>query len=153
MNRIVVLALLTILGSLACWRGFAFNGDVSQDLAREAKRRQALEQDDYHSLRRIEAKQLVIAEVVAGRMGLIKAADRFAAINATSAEETVPAPSYIRFADEKACAQSVLSWTRAALAKDPTQASRLLPVLEEEYRQHFDAAPSSAKRPEGTFHE
>jgi len=136
-NRLVVLALVSVLGAFTCWRGLAGSRDVSRDLAREAKRCRALDQDSYQCRQRIEAKQLVVAEVIAGRMGLARAARRFAEINAASAEETGTAATSISFADEEACSRSVLSWVRSALVNDTAQSARILPALEEAYRQSF----------------
>jgi hypothetical protein len=141
-NKLALLAVLVVLGIFACWRGFAGSGDTSRDLAREAKRGQALEQQTSQIQRRLEAKQRVIVEVVAGRMGLAKAARRFAEINADGAEEIATAPAYLSFDVEAACSRNVLNWAGAALASDSAQAARILPALEEEYRQRFQPSKS-----------
>jgi hypothetical protein len=141
-NKLVVLAMLALMGVFACWRGLAGSGGVSQDLAREAKRSQTLEHESHLAQRRVEAKQLVIAEVIAGRMGLAKATRRFAEINATGTEDAEAPLTYLSFNDEEACSRNVLKWARAALAGDAKQAARILPALEEEYQQRFKSSPS-----------
>jgi hypothetical protein len=141
-----------LLLSLARWPA----GDL-EVLTLQALREEALEQrlETWRSL--TAGKTRTAAELIAGRVTLRQAAERFRELNALldDGNDEVVGP-YRMGSGEEALWQNVLVWVRAELYKraDKATEAKVLARLKEEYREQFghDPAPWSPIPPQGCSH-
>jgi hypothetical protein len=113
------------------------------DLLREGYRDEALEQR-LVVVRQVSAgKREVTAEVLAGRLTLREAAERFRQLNALLDNGTAPRAG----TEEERCLY-VIYWAQGELPEQPGGAA-VLARLEEQYRREFGHAPGPLSYPSG----
>jgi hypothetical protein len=119
------------------WAALAEARQVSE---RERQRLQQLESKDGVAVRRMELKNVVVRQLIAGDLTLAEAAAWFKYVNERPRggedryRERFPAAT----AEEAACRQ-VISWVRAELhATAPSQAEALVRRLEAELQGHLE---------------
>jgi hypothetical protein len=146
--------LVGLLASLFCLMPQALSplgldfGDLPAQYRRMDELRQRGEELDRNRealLRRIEAKEAVVAELVAGRLTLLQAAARFRALKGDppGVAELFP-PEWGRSEGERLC-REVMVWVNGWLAeRAPERAAAVAARLEAELRQHRD--PSGTVR-------
>jgi hypothetical protein len=119
----------------------AILGDVLRKFAVETERERALEAS-YTSVRRsINGKQVVIAELTAGRLSFAEAASRFQQLQPEFDPRLGGTPSPLSRAQAY---QGVLDWVRSSLYREPQKRAELLPRLERE-RARLEAEESPAR--------
>jgi hypothetical protein len=89
-------------------------------------------------LQRLQAKQQIIAELIAGKLELFEAASRFQAVHAVAAAcFDSPAVSTSRVDSENVC-RTVIGWVHLALAHRPEEAERVSSRLERELEGYIN---------------
>jgi hypothetical protein len=138
------LAVWVLFAAGAClavllWRAA---GDANlRALAREARREEALGRRGAASQRVLEAKHQAVNELLAGRITLREAAERFGELNALVRDDNDALIGAFPVAcGEEALCRNVLSWAEAECRHRPGLAPALA-RLEEEYRRRFGRDP------------
>jgi hypothetical protein len=108
----------------------------------ELSRRETLEQHDEVIQRVSAGKHQVTAEVLAGRLTLREAAERFRQLDALLDDRAGEARGLAPRArtEEERC-RYVLHWVASAGPEEPARAASVVARLEEEYRQRFGRDP------------
>ncbi len=118
-------------------------GDLAT-LVREANRGEAMTRRLATTRRVSEGKHHVVAELIAGRITLREAAERFRELNALADDgnDDLIAPFRVVSGEEEALCRNVYFWTEAKLRhrREPG-AAEILARLKTEYRQYFDHDP------------
>jgi hypothetical protein len=102
-----------------------------QALSQEQNLAEALEKRDAAVRRRLAGKAEVTAEVVAGRVSLAEAIDRFRRLQDDGQDEAPGTPSR-RAGDDDEIAQNVLRWASWWLCRDPSRQAEVMARLEKE---------------------
>jgi hypothetical protein len=87
------------------------------------------------ALQRLQAKQGIIADLIAGRLGLLEATARFRAVQQDRSED-----------DETLC-RTVLGWLRLALSDRPERAEALSAALQRSLDDHL-SRPGGLRLPD-----
>lgn len=132
--------LIALAGFLVVpWLGgpalFAVDGAApGQGLWQEQTRAEALEKRDAAVRRRLAGKAEVTAEVVAGRLSLAEAIDRFRRLEALRDEgpDGVPGTPSRPALDDDEIAQNVLRWASWWLCEEPSRRAEVMTRLEKE---------------------
>jgi hypothetical protein len=141
---------LTTLGLLAAGGtamalGFAQadTWGLAQYLLKEARRSEALDLREEASRRYSQAKHAVTDEVIAGRLSLAEAAERFAQIGDLLDSNEADIGKYIQPVGEEALCRNVILWVSVNLPRASSKREAVLARLKAEYRQRFGASPSA----------
>jgi hypothetical protein len=87
---------------------------------------------------RIEARRQIVEEVIAGRLTLMVAADKFGALNAQEPESmTAVRLNYRGDSDRKSLCQQVLHHVQVALEGRSSEAEAVIPRLEREMQAYI----------------
>lgn len=127
--------------ALARWFGRADAWRLASELLRETRRCEALDARDAVCRRYNEAKQAVTDEVIAGRLSLTEAAERFAQLGELFDADAGPLAAYKAPAGEQALCGNVIIWVAASRADPAGRQAEARARLEVEYRQRFGAEP------------
>jgi hypothetical protein len=120
---------------------------LARDLLAEARRSEALAAREEASRRYNEAKQAVTGEVIAGRLSLAEAAERFALLNGLLDGDGAALAPYQGPVGEQALCANVIVWVSATLPRGSSRLASVQARLEAEYRERFGAAPRGAPPP------
>jgi hypothetical protein len=94
--------------------------------AAPAKRREDGDGEEHRrALRRVQAKQEAVADLIAGRVGLLEAAARFQAAGGGGC------------ADGEVVCRAVIGWAQLALSERPERAEALAAALEDQLLAHL----------------
>ncbi len=136
------LALVALGGhALARWCGRAGSWQLARQLLTEVRRGEALDARDDASRRYNAAKQAVTDEVIAGRLSLTEAAERFAECGDLLDGQDGVLARYKGPAGEQELCGNVIVWVEATLPRGSSELADVLAPLEAEYRQRFGAEP------------
>jgi hypothetical protein len=127
--------------AVALWCGQADAWRLARDLLAEARRGEALDARDAASRRYNEAKQAVTDEVIAGRLSLTEAAERFARLGESLDGDEGVIPRYKGPVGEQALCGNVIVWVSASRPDGSGRQARVRARLEAEYRERFGAEP------------
>jgi hypothetical protein len=125
--------------ALRCGRADAWR--LARELLAEARRGEALAAREAASRRYIAAKRAVADEVIAGRLSLAEAAERFARLNGLLDGDGAGLAPYKCPVGEQALCANVIVWVSATLPRGSSQRASVQARLEAEYRERFGAAP------------
>ena len=135
------IALVALGGrALALWSGHSDAWVLARQLLAEVRRSQALGAREEASRRYNRAKQAVTDELIAGRLSLAEAAERFAQLSELMEGPNPGIGSYKEPAGEQAVWRNVITWVSARVARGSSQQEAVLARLEAEYRARFGAA-------------
>lgn len=123
-----------IAGAAWCWNTFGrcCFVELTEQLAREGRRREALDRSAAALIPASAEKERITQELIAGRLSLSEAATAFRRAEAGRATGE----------DDEALWARVLKWAGAALERDPARAAVVLPALEAEFRSCYGHAPA-----------
>ena len=117
--------------------------DVSRFLLEEYERTETLRLRWELTMQCFEGKKRVTEEVVAGRIGLLEAADQFRSLHAPLEDGYDPVSGITDMpVSEKYLCGIVLAWVRGRLQHPPGPDGAVLGRLENEYREHFHEEPA-----------
>jgi hypothetical protein len=141
---LVGLVLLPWLGGPALFGGDF--GDVYRLLIAEQARSDALETRVDAALRSIHAKEEISAELIAGRMTLAEAADRFERLAERFDDSPGELPAEYRAAagDRAAVYAEVIGWVKVSLQGRPREQAEVVARLERE-RARLEAAGATPR--------
>jgi hypothetical protein len=140
MNRLLrATVCVLVLGLIIALTGFFVvpwldGGAQRQRLRQEQVRSDALKKRYEAVLRCVEGKAEVTAEVVAGRLSLVEAIDRFRRLQALQddgQDELLGTPSHLAVNDDE-IAQNILRWVFSALCEEPSRRAAVMTRLEKE---------------------
>jgi hypothetical protein len=136
MNMKAYVCLFAVL-SIACVGVLGVAADFPQ--AREASRiAAALDEQKDAIFTRAEARNQIVDEVIAGRLKLPLAAEKFGALNRMAPEAMAGVRLTIAGDSEKEClCRQVILRVKAALEDHPSQAEIVLPRLESEMHDYL----------------
>jgi hypothetical protein len=123
--------------ALALGRGEEGAWEAARMLLAEVRRSEALDARDEASRRCNQGKAAVTAEVIAGRLSLAEAAERFARHGALLEGNAAGVGAYRGPAGEQAVCRNVITWASAALPTGSSQRAAVLARLEAEYQALF----------------
>jgi hypothetical protein len=132
---------LVALGAhaLEWWGGRADAWEAARELLRELRRSEALDVREDTARRYNDGKRAVTAEVIAGRLSLAEAAERFGQLGDLFEGNAMLIGAYRAPAGEQELARNVLTWVAAAPADSSSRRAALLARLLAEYRERFGA--------------
>jgi hypothetical protein len=132
---------LVALGAhaLAVWTGQADAWRLARDLLTEARRGEALDSREEGARRYSKAKHAITDEVIAGKLSLTEAAERFAQLGDLVEVEKDFLGAYKGPEGEQELCGNVIVWVTAS-PSSPQQA-KVRARLEAEYRARFGAEP------------
>jgi hypothetical protein len=110
---------------------------VAHDLLAELRRRDALEDRSEATFRCNEGKRAVTEEVIAGRLSLAEAAERFAQVGEGLDYGGAGLGHYKAPVTERDVCRNVITWAAAALPAGSSRRAAVLARLEAEYRALF----------------
>jgi hypothetical protein len=143
-------ALVLIFGALAplCFESDYSLVGIAGLLYREAERGESLNRRDEAVCRCLDAKAQITAEVLAGRLTLLEAADAFH-------QWDVQTKGVGQAWDEEAVCRNVIAWVKRARYPDPRHQAAVVRRLEAELRQslHSGIAGGSPSRPHPARHD
>jgi hypothetical protein len=131
-------------GALAHGIGQVDTWGLARFLLREVRRSEALDAREEASRRYSQAKHAVTDEVIAGRLSLAEAAERFAQLGELLDGNDTDIGKYIQPDGEQALCRNVILWVSVTLGRGSGEQKAVLARLEAEYRQRFGAASLSA---------
>jgi hypothetical protein len=138
---IAFLGLVALGGrALARWSGQGETWELARWLLAEARRRDALDVREEATRRYNQSKQAVTDEVIAGRLSLTEAAERFAQFGELMDGAGPSIGRYVGADDEQALCRNVIVWASCALPRGSSQQTAVLDRLKAEYRERFGAA-------------
>jgi len=116
--------------------------DSGRILLQESQREAALVRRTEAAWRCTQGKQRIAAEVIAGRVSLREAADRFRELNTLLDDGNDDLlGTYQRPAGEEGLCRNVIVWVRGEVRRDPARAPQVLSRLEKEFRDLFGRSP------------
>jgi hypothetical protein len=127
--------------ALSLWAGRAGAWELARALLTEARRGEALDARDATCRRYNEAKQAVTNEVIAGRLSLTEAAERFGQLADLFAGYEGTVAAYKAPVGEQDLCGNVIIWVAASRADAAGRQARVRARLEAEYRERFGAEP------------
>jgi hypothetical protein len=122
-------------------------GDLSQHaqlMLEEMRRTDDIVSRDQAVLRCLDGKHKVASEVVAGRLTLPQAADRFRELRTELAATHEDGPSLSGQDDEESLCRHVIDWVATSLREEPERAGKVVARLEDDLRQHLAARTRGA---------
>jgi hypothetical protein len=130
--------LLALAGrALALWHDQAGAWEAARALLREVRRAEALDARDEATRRCNQGKQAVTEQVVAGRLSLAEAAERFAELGQLLDGHGGVVGAYKAPVGAQAVCRNVITWVSAALPAGSSRRAAVLARLEAEYRALF----------------
>jgi hypothetical protein len=135
---------LVALGAhaLAWWGGRANAWGAARELLWELRRSEALGVREDKSRRYNEGKKAITAEVVAGRLSLAEAAERFGQLADLFEGDPALLGAYRAPDGERELARNVITWAVAAPPDNSSRRAAVLAHLLAEYRERFGADDS-----------
>ena len=108
-------------------------------LTEELARAERLNQLREASFRRVEAKRLVVKEVIAGRRGLTEAIERFRDLDRQwpDIRTGIEMPEYLWMSEDECDGRGIIEQVRQVLADRPDEAAALVDRLEKELRREL----------------
>ena len=127
--------------AVSLWCGRAGAWELARALLTEARRGEALDARDAVCRRYNEAKQAVTDEVIAGRLSLTEAAERFAQLGELFDADDGTLAAYKAPVGEQELCGNVIVWVAASRADPTSRQASVRARLEAEYRERFGAEP------------